>query len=115
MSRVKRGTSHVKKRKTLLKKVKGFKGGRKNLVKQAKTAVNKAGAYAYRDRRVKKRAKRALWQIKINAAVREHDLSYSKFIKLMKDKKVEVDRKILADMAENHPKVFTTLVKEITK
>ena len=113
MPRVKRGTSHVKKRRTLLKQAKGFRWGRKNLIKQAKTAVIKAGAYAYRDRRTKKRTARALWNIKINAGVREHGLSYSVFINALKKKKIELDRKILADLAENEPKVFKNIVESV--
>jgi len=115
MPRVKRGTTHVKKRRKLLKQVKGFKWGRKKLVKLAKTARTKAGAHSYVDRRKKKRTMRALWQIKINAFVREHDLSYSKFIKLLKENKIEVDRKILADLAVNNKTVLENLIKKIKK
>jgi len=109
--RVKRGTAHVKRRRAILKKTKGYKWGRKNKIKLAKTAATKAGAHAYRDRRVKKRTNRSLWQIKINAAARQHGLSYSKFIKALKDKKVELDRKVLSDLAANQPKVFEAIVK----
>ncbi len=112
MPRVKRGTTHVKKRRSLLKKVKGFKWGRKNLIRLAKTASVKAGAHAFVDRRKKKRTRRALWQIKINAFVRTLDLSYSKFINNLKKNKVELDRKILADLAENNKKVLTKIVEE---
>ncbi len=111
MPRVKRGTTHVKKRRKVLKQAKGYKWGRKKLIKLAKTATTKAGAHSYRDRKNKKRTRRSLWHIKINAAVRQHDLSYSKFIKLLKDKKIEIDRKILADLAEKEPKVFEAIVK----
>jgi len=113
MARVKRGKSHTKKRRTLLKQVKGYHWGRKNLIKQAKTAVIKAGAYAYRDRRNKKRDFRALWQIKINAGVRELGMSYSKFMGALKKNKIEVDRKILADLAENEPNVFKKIVGSV--
>ncbi|MCX6798115.1 MAG: 50S ribosomal protein L20 [Candidatus Falkowbacteria bacterium] len=113
MPRVKRGTTHVKKRRKLLKQVKGFKWGRKKLIKLAKTARTKAGVHAYVDRRKKKRDMRGLWQIKINAFVREHDLSYSKFIKLLKDNKIEVDRKILADLAVNNKTVLLNLIKKL--
>ncbi|MDP2683580.1 MAG: 50S ribosomal protein L20 [bacterium] len=109
--RVKRGTTHVKRRKGILKKTKGFKWGRKNKIKLAQTAATKAGAHAYRDRRVKKRTSRALWQIRINAATRQHDMTYSKFIKALKDSKVELDRKVLADLAVNQPKVFEAIIK----
>ena len=110
MPRVKRGKTHLKKRKRLLKQAKGFHWGRKNLIKQAKTAVIKAGAYAYRDRRTKKRTARALWNIKINAALREAGTTYSKFIYNLKQEKIELDRKILADLAENEPGVFREIV-----
>lgn len=113
MPRVKRGKSHLKKRRKLLKKTKGYKWGRKKLIKSAKTAVTKAGAHAYRDRRRKKRTARSLWQIKINAALREHGLTYSKFIGDLKKKKIEIDRKILAELAEKEPKVFKALIEKI--
>ena len=113
MPRVKRGTSHVKKRRKLLKKVKGYKWGRKKLIKAAKTAVLKAGVHAYIDRRGKKRTRRALWQIKISAFAKEHDLSYSKFIGLLKKAKIEVDRKILADLAVNHPKALKSILDKV--
>lgn len=113
MPRVKRGTTHVKKRRKLLKEVKGFKWGRKKLIKLAKTARTKAGVHAYVDRRKKKRDNRGLWQIKINAFVREHDLSYSRFIKLLKDNKIEIDRKILADLAVNNKTVLLNLIKKL--
>lgn len=113
--RVKRGTTHVKRRKNLLAKTKGYKWGRKKKIKLAKTAVLKAGAHAYRDRKKKKINFRSLWNIKINAGARQHDLTYSKFIKLLKDKKIELDRRSLADLAENEPKIFEALVKEVVK
>lgn len=115
MPRVKRGKAHLKKRKSLLKKVKGYKWGRKKLIKQAKTAVLKAGAHALADRRKKKGNARALWQIKINSFVREQGLSYSKFIALLKTSKIELDRKILADMAVNNKKVLAKIIEEIKK
>ena len=113
MARVKRGKSHTKKRKRLLAQARGFHWGRKNLIKQAKTAVIKAGAHAYRDRRRKKRDFRGLWQIKINAGVRELGMSYSKFINALKLNKIEIDRKILADLAENEPGVFKKIVESV--
>ncbi len=115
MPRVKRGTNHVKKRRKLLKAVKGYKWGRKNLIKLARTARTKAGAHSYVDRRKKKRTMRGLWQIKINAFVREHDLSYSNFIHLLKINEIEIDRKILADLAENNKEVLKTLVSQLSK
>jgi len=115
MSRVKRGTTHVKKRKKLLKQVKGYKWGRKNLIRLAKTATTKAGAHAFVDRKKKKRTNRGLWQIRINAFVREHGLSYSKFISLLKTNKIAIDRKILADLAVNNKKVLTKIVEQVKK
>ena len=115
MPRVKRGTQHVKKRRTLRKKVKGFKGGRKKTIRLAKTAATKAGAHAYVGRKKKKRTYRRLWQVRINAAVREHGLSYSKFIDGLKKNKIEIDRKVLAQLASDHPKIFEAIVKEVKK
>ena len=115
MPRVKRGTTHIKKRRKVLKAVKGYKWGRKNLIRLAKTARTKAGAHAFVDRRKKKRTVRALWQIKINAFVREQGLSYSRFINLLKENKVEVDRKILADLAVNNKEVLSALIAKVSK
>ena len=115
MPRVKRGMTHVKKRKKLLKAVKGFKWGRKKLIKLAKTARTKAGAHAYVDRRKKKRTARGLWQIKINAFVRDHGFSYSRFINALKINKIEIDRKILADLAVNNKDTLEALISKIKK
>ncbi len=113
MPRVKRGTTHLKKRKKLLKQAKGYRHGRKKSVRLAKTAVLKAGKYAYRDRRTKKRSARRLWQVKLNAAVRNYDMSYSQFIYKLKQKKIELDRKVLADIAEHNPKIFEKIIKSL--
>lgn len=113
MTRVKRGVTTRKRHKKLLKLTKGYRHGRKKLVRVAHQAMLKAGQHAYRDRRRKKRDFRGLWIIKINAACREHGLSYSKFIKLLHDKKIELDRKILADLAENHPEEFKKVVEKV--
>ena len=113
MPRVKRGKSHLKKRRKLQKQAKGYMWGRKSKIKLAKTAVTKAGVYAYRDRRNKKRLARRNWQVNINAAVRKHGLSYSKFIDGLKKKKIDIDRKILAQLAEEQPKVFAAVVKQV--
>lgn len=113
MPRVKRGTIHVKKRRSLLKDVKGYKWGRKNLIRMAKTARTKAGAHAFKDRRRKKRTMRSLWQIKIGALVRENGLSYSRFIDALKKNEIALDRKILADLAENNKTVFEAVVNKI--
>jgi len=111
MPRVKRGVGHLKKRNNLMKRVKGFDLGRKSLIKLAKTADTKAGAHAYRDRRLKKRTMRQIWQVRINAAVRMFDLSYSKFTGMMKTKQVGVNRKVLAEIAEHHPDIFKKIVE----
>ena len=113
MPRVKRAKIHLKKRRTIRKATKGYKWGRKSSVRLGKTAILKAGQHALQDRRKKKGQMRSLWQIRINAAVREHGLSYSKFIKALKDNNIELDRKILADLAVNNPKVFAEIVKKV--
>ena len=113
MPRVKRGKTHLKRRKKLLKRAKGYRAGRKNKIKLAKTAVLKAGVYAFRDRKNKKRDFRQLWQIKIGAACKQNGLSYSKFMAEMKKGKISLNRKILADLAKNNSLVFNKLVKSI--
>ncbi len=115
MPRVKRGVIHTKKRKRILKAAKGYKWGRKNLIREASTAVKKAGAHAYRDRKVKKRTNRRLWQTRLNAAVREHDLTYSKFIHLLKKKNIGLDRKILSNLAKDNPNIFTAIIEQVKK
>jgi len=114
MARVKRGKVRARKRKQILSKAKGYKWGRKKKIKLAKPAIKKAGVYAYRDRKVKKRAIRRLWQVQLNAAVRQHGLTYSKFIHGLKVKNIELDRKILANIAEENPKIFAEIVKQVT-
>lgn len=113
MPRVKRGVGHNKKRKKLLQAVKGYTWGRKNLIKLAKTARTKAGAHAFVDRRKKKRVMRSLWQIKISAFVKEEGLSYSRFMGLLKSNKIEIDRKILADMAVNDKDTLKAIVDKV--
>ena len=113
MPRVKRGTTHVARRKKLLKQAKGFKWGRKKTIRLAKTAVTKAGAHAYVGRKLKKRVNRTIWQIKINAACRANDLTYSKFIYLLKKNKVKLDRKVLSQIAEKHPEAFIKIIEEV--
>jgi large subunit ribosomal protein L20 len=115
MSRIKRGITTRAKHKKLLVKTKGFRHGRKKLVRMARQADLKAGQYAYRDRRSKKRMFRRIWIVKINAACRENGIKYSQFIKGLKDKKIELDRKILADLAENNPDEFARVVEKIKK
>jgi large subunit ribosomal protein L20 len=113
MVRVKRGKTAHKRRKSLLKHAKGFRWGRKKKYRLAKVAVMKAWRYAYRDRKAKKRSFRALWQTKINAACRSHGVSYSKFIYGLKKNKIALDRKILADLAQNHSEIFEKIVEKI--
>ncbi|MFH1191940.1 MAG: 50S ribosomal protein L20 [bacterium] len=113
MPRVKRGNGHLKRRKNILKQVKGYKWGRKKLIKIAKTAISKAGAAALKDRRVKKREARALWQIKIGTLIKENGLSYSKFMDKFKKAGMQMDRKVLADLAENNPKIFMKIIEEV--
>lgn len=113
MPRVKRGTQHIKRRKSLLKKVKGMMWKRKSSIKLARPAFLKAGVNAYRDRRNKKRSFRGLWQVRINAAVRPLDLSYSKFMDMVKKANVQMDRKILSTLAKDHPSVFANVVQKI--
>lgn len=113
MPRVKRGTHRVKRRKNILARTKGFRWGRKSRITLAKVAGIKADAYRYRDRRTKKRTMRSLWLVKINAAVRENGMSYSKFIGALKTKGVVIDRKILANLAEHEPKAFAKVVSMV--
>ncbi len=111
MTRVKRGVASSKRRKNLLKDAKGYMWNRKNLYREAKQAVIKAGSYAYRDRRVKKRTFRALWITRLNIAVRELGFTYSQLIKKMADKKIEMDRKVLSQLAVENPKIFTKVIE----
>ena len=97
----------------LVKPAKGYYGARSRNFKAAKDAVEKAGLYAYRDRRQKKRQFRRLWIIRINAAARQNGLSYSQFIAKMKAKEVDLDRKVLADLAMNEPEAFKELVNSL--
>ena len=113
MPRVKRGINHLKRRRKLLRRAKGFSLGRKNLIKQAKTAVMKAGAHAYIGRKLKKRTARRLWNIKINAAARSVGTTYSALIHKLQENKSTLNRKVLADLGENHPKVFKKLVESL--
>ena len=110
MARVKRGvTSHAKHKKTY-KAAKGFYGRRKNTIRAAKAAVDRAMQYATRDRRAKKRTIRALWIRRLNAAVREHGLVYSRFIDGLNKAGISVDRKVLSDLAITEPAAFAALV-----
>jgi len=113
MARVKRGTTAHKRRKNVLKAAKGFRWGRSTKYRLAKEALQHAWQYAYRDRKTKKRNFRRLWQIQINAAAREQGISYSKFIDLLKKNNVEIDRKILATLAQEKPEVFKEILEKV--
>ncbi len=113
MPRVKRGTISLKRRRKILRAAKGFRFGRSKKERQAREALLHAGAYSFAHRRDKKGDFRRLWQIKINAAVRPLGLSYSRFINLLKQNKIALDRKILAGLAEHHPTVLAQIVKTV--
>jgi large subunit ribosomal protein L20 len=109
MARVKRGTKARKRRKKILRAAKGYRGGLSKQIRTASISVKRAGMYAYRDRRARKRDFRRLWIIRINAAARQHGLSYSKLIGGLKKVGIDLDRKILADMAVHDPVGFSQL------
>src|SRR6056297_3346354 len=110
MSRVKRGATSHAKHKKVLKKAKGYYGRRKNTIRVAKQAVEKAGQYAYRDRKVKKRNFRSLWIQRINAAAREHGMTYGRLVDGLTKAGIEVDRKVLSDLAIHEPAASASLV-----
>ena len=112
MARVKRGVTTRAKHKKILEQAKGYYGRRKNTIRVARQAVEKAGQYAYRDRKVKKRNFRALWIQRINAAVRMEGITYGQFMHGLKLAGVELDRKVLADMAMNEGQVFSTIIAQ---
>src|SRR5690554_1132820 len=112
MSRVKRGVAAHARHRKIIKKAKGYYGRRKNTFRVANQAVEKAGQYAYRDRRTRKRNFRALWIQRINAGVREHGLTYSRFIDGLAKAGIEVDRKVLSDLAIHEPEAFKALVSQ---
>jgi large subunit ribosomal protein L20 len=109
MPRVKRGVASKRRHIRFLRQAKGYSGGRKNLIKTAREAVEKGWKYAYRDRKQRKRVFRALWITRINAAARENGLSYSRFMNGLKSADVEIDRKLLAQLAMSDPKAFSEL------
>lgn len=111
--RVKTGVARRANHKTILKKAKGYLGRRRTVFKLAKQAVQKAGQYAYRDRRVKKRTFRALWIIRINAALSNSDMKYSEFINKLAKSNILVNRKFLADFALNEPRAFEAIVEKV--
>jgi len=114
MTRIKRGVAAHKRRKKLLKRAKGFTNRRSTTFVYAKQALLKAGAYAYRDRRNKKRDFRALWLIRVNAALRENGLSWSKFAGMLKKQNIKINRKMLAQMAVQYPQIFDKMVKSLS-
>ena len=115
MSRVKRGVTAHARHKKVLKLAKGYYGRRKNTIRVAKQAVEKAMQYQYRDRKVRKRNFRALWVQRINAAVREHGLTYSRFINGLTNAGIEIDRKVLSDLAIHDPAGFKAVVDQAAK
>lgn len=113
MVRVKSNKIAMKRRRNVLKKAKGYQFGRSKKEVEAKVALRKAGAHAFAHRKDKKNDMRKLWNVKMNAALRELGTTYSKFINALKKKDIKLDRKILADLAENHKEVFNKVVEEI--
>ncbi|MBT9493946.1 MULTISPECIES: 50S ribosomal protein L20 [Roseateles] len=113
MPRVKRGVTARARHKKVLALAKGYRGRRKNVFRIAKQAVMKAGQYAYRDRRAKKRVFRALWIARINAASRELGLTYSKFVAGLKKAQIDIDRKVLADLAVRDPAGFASIFAKV--
>ena len=113
MTRVKRGIISLKRRRNILKQTKGFRWGRRSKERLAKEALLHAGVHRFHDIRKKKRNFRKLWQIKINAATRQNGLSYSVFMNKLKKAGIGLNRKMLAELAENYPKVFEEIVKKI--
>ena len=112
MARVKRGVQAKARHKKVLKQAKGYRGARSRTYKVAKQAVMRAGQFAYRDRRVKKRVFRSLWIVRINAAARENGLTYSKLIAGLKKASIELDRKTLANIAVNDKEAFSKIAEE---
>lgn len=115
MSRIKRAVQARKHRKNITKLAKGFRQARKSKFKAAKDALRHAWTYAYRDRKAKKRTFRNLWNIQINALARQNGITYSRLINGLKKHKIEVDRKILSELANQHPEIFIKIVEEAKK
>ena len=112
MAHVKRGVTSHARHKKVLKLAKGYRGRRKSTIRIAMQAVEKAGQYAYRDRKVRKRTFRALWIQRINAAARQHDMTYSRFMNGLKLAGIELDRKVLADLAVREPEAFKAIADQ---
>ena len=115
MSRVKRGTLHHKRRANIIEYTKGFKWGRKSKLAAAKQAMMKALSYNYRDRKVKKRDNRALWNIHINGICRQNGTNYSRFINSLKKHNIIVDRKILSELSSTRPEIFQAIMAKAAK
>lgn len=113
MTRVKRGVIAHKRREKLLKYAKGFKWGRKSKERLAREALLHAWSYSFHGRKLRKRDARRLWQTKIGAAAKTHDISYSRLMSSLKKKSIELDRKVLAELAEKRPKVFSKIVETV--
>ena len=113
MPRSRNTVNSRKRRKKILKSAKGYWGGKSRLVKTAKESVERAMLYSYRDRRVRKREFRKLWITRINAAVRPHGLNYSRFVHLLQQSNITLNRKILADLAVSDPKAFSSIVESV--
>src|SRR5579862_875662 len=113
MARVKRGVVAHARHKKVLEQAKGFHGRRKNTIRTAKAAVDKAGQYAYRDRKVRKRSFRALWIQRINAAARIEGMTYSRFIHGLEQAGIDIDRKVLADIAGQDPAAFKAIADKV--
>jgi len=111
--RTRKGSARTRAKRRLYRRAKGYRGGRKNLLRTVKETLIRSGAYAYRDRRVRKREFRKLWVIRINAAVRERGLRYSEFIFGLKKAGIELDRKALSEMAINDPTAFDSVVEQV--
>jgi|SRR3989344_9518925 len=115
MARVKRGTTALKRRRNVLKQVKGYRFGRSTKERMAKDAIMHAGSHAFRHRKTKKREYRNLWALRINAGARENGLSYSRLIGSLKKAGVTLDRKVLAALAKDHPQAFARVVAQATQ
>lgn len=113
MARVKRGVTSHRRHKKILGLTKGHRGGRSKLIREAKSSLLHAGQYAFAGRKLRKRDMRKLWIVQLGNAVRSEGLSYSKFMHSLKEKKINLDRKILADLAVNHPEDFKKVVAEV--
>ena len=115
MARVKRGVTSHARHKKVIQLAKGYRGRRKNTIRVAMQAVDKAGQYAYRDRKARKRDFRALWIVRINAAARQHGLRYSELINLLKQANIMLNRKMLAELAVSQPDEFTAMIEAAKK